>query len=523
MIDMMIFPLVTKKLEKRRKVRLKFINKGYRKLKKENKLSTLAELKDVLTKTKLNNINLFSESKFSMELSIRQYLTEAFLSLSFNESILYSIGANKPLRHPLPKEWQIRLASKNVNIDFLSSTLLWHFYCFLYWGRGVLYGLKSIIFLLKRSPKLGRHAYFNNINSNCISSDIDKYNIINWYVKWRNSSEKLESICHSVDVTPNFSLGEVNIVLTDGLPQVRKFKLLQYFLLLVCLSVYGLFSLFFRPIYSCFLEEVLKFKRANLANPEDFARDYLFHNSQPFYRPIWTYLAEKHSSRILFYFYSTNVEVFKTENYDLIQNPWHLISWPHYLVWDKFQVDFIERLDSHNSIIEEVGEIWFSSSEKSIDIPAESIAVFDVSPSRPTFYITLGLSLDYYNYDISNQFLSNIQSVLNDNNFNMFHKVKRFSNIQHKKYLRRMKLMSKKNNYIKVHPNQDAHQIIQKTQACISMPFTSTALIAKNQGKPSVYYDPSGITCKDDNAAHGIKILTNIDELKEWVGSLRDE
>ena len=85
----MIFPLVTKKLEKRRKVRLKFINKGYRKLKKENKLSTLAELKDVLTKTKLNNINLFSESKFSMELSIRQYLTENFLSLSFNESILY--------------------------------------------------------------------------------------------------------------------------------------------------------------------------------------------------------------------------------------------------------------------------------------------------------------------------------------------------------------------------------------------------------------------------------------------------
>ena len=83
--------------------------------------------------------------------------------------------------------------------------------------------------------------------------------------------------------------------------------------------------------------------------------------------------------------------------------------------------------------------------------------------------------------------------------------------------------MRKKNNYIKVHPSQDARQIIQKTQACISMPFTSTALIAKNQGKPSVYYDPSGITCKDDNAAHGIKILTNIDELKEWVGSLRDE
>jgi polysaccharide biosynthesis PFTS motif protein len=49
------------------------------------------------------------------------------------------------------------------------------------------------------------------------------------------------------------------------------------------------------------------------------------------------------------------------------------------------------------------------------------------------------------------------------------------------------------------------------------MPFTSTALIAKYEGKPSIYYDPSGIIQKNDRAAHGIPVLVNIDELQQWV------
>jgi len=55
------------------------------------------------------------------------------------------------------------------------------------------------------------------------------------------------------------------------------------------------------------------------------------------------------------------------------------------------------------------------------------------------------------------------------------------------------------------------------------MPFTSTALMAKLEGKPSVYYDPSGLIQKDDRAAHGVPVLSNIDELQEWVKSIGNE
>ena len=72
-------------------------------------------------------------------------------------------------------------------------------------------------------------------------------------------------------------------------------------------------------------------------------------------------------------------------------------------------------------------------------------------------------------------------------------------------------------NYLEIDPRVDAMVVIQKTKACISLPFTSTALIAKYEGKPSIYYDPSGIIQKNDRAAHGIPVLVNIDELQQWV------
>ena len=91
------------------------MNIGYKRLKSESRLELLRQLKDILTKTKLNNTSLlksfFHQDDFDIELSIRQYLTVRILGLSFNKSILYSIGSNQSLSHPLPKEWRDTLES----------------------------------------------------------------------------------------------------------------------------------------------------------------------------------------------------------------------------------------------------------------------------------------------------------------------------------------------------------------------------------------------------------------------------
>ena len=102
----------------------------------------------------------------------------------------------------------------------------------------------------------------------------------------------------------------------------------------------------------------------------------------------------------------------------------------------------------------------------------------------------------------------------------MVHKIKRKNKKAHKKYMQNLKKLKKQPNYIEINPSLGATNVIKQAKACISMPFTSTALIAKHEGKPSVFYDPSGIIQKDDRAAHGVSVLTDIDELQEWVNGI---
>ena len=80
--------------------------------------------------------------------------------------------------------------------------------------------------------------------------------------------------------------------------------------------------------------------------------------------------------------------------------------------------------------------------------------------------------------------------------------------------------LEKKSNLIEINPDASGYSVIEKWKAVISMPFTSTALIAKSLGKPSIYYDPSGIIQKDDRAAHGIPVITGKEELQSWVKTL---
>jgi polysaccharide biosynthesis PFTS motif protein len=512
--------LISKLIRKRKRSKLRAINKGYRQLKNEGKLDFLMQLKNTLSRTKIESVSfnvLSRQGDFDDELSIRQFFTRKFLGLLFNKSVLYSIGTNTPLKHPLPKEWRDVLIVQGVSINNFSCAVLWHAYGFIFWGYGALKGFNSIRLLLKKQTPIGKYVYFDGLNSDNISTNSDSYNIVNWYLQWKGRASEVGVICHSASVTHDFRLSKVAIVKTDGLPRLKSFKLFKYTVFIIYRSFYDLLRLPFKPIYGLLLEDFIKLKRIELADDIDLAKDYLFHNSSPFYRPIWTYLAEERGARLLFYFYSTNVEMFKKKETYPMQNPWHLISWPHYLVWDNFQTNFVKEFDLHNSTIEEVGPIWFSSNDINVDAPLNSIAVFDVSPTRPTRYALLGCDQEYYVADIANQFLSDVQFILYRNSINMTYKMKRINKFIHKRYTRKIKQLSMKSNFIMIDPSVDALQIIKKSKACISMPFTSTAITAKLEGKPSVYYDPSGVICKDDRAAHGIPVLSNINELQEWV------
>ena len=69
-----------------------------------------------------------------------------------------------------------------------------------------------------------------------------------------------------------------------------------------------------------------------------------------------------------------------------------------------------------------------------------------------------------------------------------------------------------------LHPEISPRRIIEASQACISIPFTSTSLISKHQSKPTVFYDSQNLLKDTDH--HEIKVLKNIEELKNWINKL---
>jgi polysaccharide biosynthesis PFTS motif protein len=262
--------------------------------------------------------------------------------------------------------------------------------------------------------------------------------------------------------------------------------------------------------------------QVRIQNPERLAKDYLFHNSGWIYRPLWTYEAEKRGSRITFYFYSTNCEGFKrTEGYPPLFYGYHAMNWPHYLVWDEYQADFVRRAVGEAANISVGGSICFSTSAE--EMPAFSgrgVAVFDVTPHRSSRYQTLGADFEFYTPATCIPFLHDIQQATEDAGYRMLWKGKRkIGSIAHPRYRIFTERLSEANVII-LDPDLSANRVIEACSLVISMPFTSTALIARELGKPSCYYDPTGMVQKGDRAAHGIEIISGPEELKKWLKNI---
>ena len=119
---------------------------------------------------------------------------------------------------------------------------------------------------------------------------------------------------------------------------------------------------------------------------------------------------------------------------------------------------------------------------------------------------------------MANPFLEHVCSATRKYNFDMLWKKKRnIGRVAHPFYRPLADQLANNSHVMLVDPEISAIRVIESSVAVISMPFTSTALIAKEMGKPSIYYDPSGLLQKDDRAAHGIAILSTRDELETWL------
>ena len=514
--------------------------RGYNILKNSDNLNFITLIREQfceinLIKNKINNKVLPVGSHIpDYNIILKQFLLINCITIEFNRKVLFALGSGKlTIKHPLPYEWRLVLEQNG----FIANTVTNKFYWIFFVIKQIVAGIISIIHifilyisynLTRKKNELNNYVYFDGLNELNFSHKNDlteRHNLINWFLSKNKYSRNIKNITHSVKKVRTIRLKEVeiNYIASPILPIQSFINILKYAKWATISIFYTFIDLIKFDYTTALLLKHANFSKViNLIENNKLATSYYFHNSNHLLRPLWTYEAEKKGSNVYFFFYATNCETFKKNNeYPIQQNNWQLITWCRIIVWDNYQSDFIKRclINKQTKVeIEIVGSIWFADSDKDIeDLPSNFIAVFDVQPMRMARYHLLGLSFDYYNTQNAIAFITHIYKFAEKKNLTIVYKKKRnVGTLADKTYQNLILNLAKSNDFIIVNSDISAHRLIKQATAVISMPFTSTAIIAKELNKPTVFFDPNKLLQKDDRAAHGIEILYNSDELENW-------
>lgn len=537
----MKLPLIALLIKREGGRRIRRVMRGYRFLKEDDKLGRISAVKIALTNTKIGPCErgasklIFGVGLKDAEIIIRQYLLIRVGGLGLTKALLYAVGkSGSSVVHPMPSEWREVLRQHGFEVDGFRSAFAWYVFNSQMLAKGMLTIARLFFACIKEiirpsSQPLGKFAYFDELTAGNLPQpcqDGRSHDIVSWYQQWTGRVGDLDTLCHSVKgVAPTTVEGKPVISVPAAIPSLTNLGAVMRFVGWGVAATARAFIDLFRNRWwhACMLMEAAKAAEARLQSPHRLARVYLLHVSNYIYRPLWTYDAAKSGSQIICYFYSINCEPFKRPSgYPPIPYGFQAMNWPHYLVWDKYQADFVRSAVGERADVSVVGPIWFHTSADEVQgLPAKTVAVFDVQPMRDARYRTLGTDFEYYTPKTANQFLLDIYNVVTEYGGTLALKRKRkIGQMAHPKYRSTVDRLDKLPNFIAVDADTAASRLIEGCAAVISMPFSSPALLGRELGKPSIYYDPYGICEKNDRAAHGIPILSGYKELQEWLFTL---
>ena len=383
------------------KVKIRHIMRGYRILKKNNSLDLISNLKTSISEV---DFQVKSNSYISIQIPgfrltsnilMQYYFFRVMGPINFNKAVLYAYGLGAGLAFPLPRLLQKRIEDNGVKVKKLLSSIYWFITVLSFWLRGIYVFLRELRSFLFNKKKVFVNEQSNSIsfyglsiNNFPINNGKTSYDTVSWFLNQKRSF-KVNKIYHDNSKISNFCHDDVNICFRKKLlPNLSKgtskVKFIFLSLILIFYSLYK--AIIGKWEYSLMLGEIIKSIKFHYVDDSLLSNEYIFNNSEWLYRPLWTYLAESRGSKINLYFYSTNVEFFKSTNGYPKPNFRKIASWPNYFVWDQYQKDFIEREINSNSNSKIVGPIWSSDcSSKIIENFSNGVAVFDISQEEIQF------------------------------------------------------------------------------------------------------------------------------------------
>lgn len=483
----------------------------------------------LVAKNKLSNSPLYCNSlndsfQKPKMICLHQFLFYRLINYDFNIHLVNSVSKQRLLKYPLPIKWIRELKNYGINSNSLFCLTLWILFQIKWYAIGVFTFINVIIGVFNTKTIRGKYSHFINLGPDNLPFK-NNSTVISWFLN-QEESKSINSITHDVKGSKDFEYQNKKIQrLRNNLPPLKGFINIIKFLF---------WGFYFIPISilntkkRLLLREEILNKVIELTKKKNLPKYYLFHSSNWLFRPLWTYTAEDKNSSIIFYHYSTNNFSFHFKNENTIQcDYWNITTWPNHWVWNESQKLFVNEFIKFKTNILIKGFIPFSSKPKKIikeDLKYDkSILVFDVQPQKKYFFARVFHFPEYYSEDNSKKFFEHLQKITRDKKFNIIIKRKRESVYTSKSYLNYLKnIKLKNNNWIEVDPDLSAQDVISffAPKLCISMPYTSTAIIAKNLNFNSVYYDATEKIDISHYSNNNIEVLQGYTNLENFINSL---
>jgi len=501
-----------------------FLN-SYEDLKSSKKIKKLLAAKNKLSELPLCCNSLSDSFKKPKMICLHQFLFYRLINNDFNIHLVNSVSKQRSLKYPLPIKWTRELKNYGINSNTIVCLTLWFFFQIKWYAIGIFTFIIEILRIFNTKTINGNYSHFINLGPNNLSITKNNSTIISWFLN-QEESKSINSITHDVKGSKDFEYQNKKIQrLRNNLPPLKGFFSITKFLF------WGFYTIPISILNTkkrlLLREEVLN-KVIELTKNKNLPKYYLFHNSNWIFRPLWTYTAEKKNCSIILYHYSTNNFSFHFKNENTIQcGHWNITSWPNHWVWNETQKLFVNEFIKFKTNILIKGFIPFSSKPtKHIkeDLKYDkSILVFDVQPQKKYFMASNLQFPEYYNEINVKKFFEHLQKITRNKKFNIIFKRKRESVYTSKSYLNYLKnLKLENNNWIEVDPDLSAQDVIDffAPKLCISMPYTSTAIIAKCLNFNSVYYDPTEKIDISHYSNNNIEVIQGYKSLENYINSL---
>jgi polysaccharide biosynthesis PFTS motif protein len=486
---------------------------------RNNKIYVLYSIKKKIEKKKIK-LNYYNKKEFQFNLD-KSYSQFLYNMLIYNNKILNiklisSLASNKTFFFYLPKDWLIEISKSGVKVNFIISKILWIIVSvkqFLSFYTKVLFTLFFYLFNSSTKKKI----YFDE-PSFYIPKKKEK-TFFPDFITFLSSviNKPVEEIENKYLFTYRYENLIKNFCIFN---KINFFMSLNFFFFqILFLAIFKNINLFY------FSKEIFLFKF--LKNKKKLLPEYAFHsNSNLIYRPIWTYIKNNDfENKIYLFFYSDNFITInsrnKFNNLDIIHGV-KMHTWQKIIFWNKYQFFWFKKftkrkitylISPYNYIPYESRNIILKRNKK------KTLSIFDVHPPNLYGYSILADPKNIYTFSYCKKFIADLVSLQNKYDFNIIIKSKlRVTTFNELSFKYFKYLQSLESNKIKIYDkNFSAMSIVKISDAVVSIPFSSPALLAHLEKKKACYYDPKSIVLDRLYKEKKIKLISGKQNLDYWI------